>query len=354
MDAGPTYYNAAFVAERHQAEAVIRQLLRAGLLDPTRRIASGADVVIPVRSHPSLPSWAHRLGVKLVQDRPLLPRDGRRSPHEEVLDILRPALTPALLDAVPDKWEQHGDVLVLRLPGALREHGPIVGGAFAQVLGLRSVLDDPAGVSGEYREMSATLLWGDDPIATHVENGISYRFDASRIMFSSGNVHERMRVARLPARGETIVDMFAGIGYFTLPLAVHAGAARIHAIEKNPVSFQYLQENARANDVAGIIDPWLGDNREFPLEGIADRVMMGYVGGTRKFLPKAFALLKREGGVIHLHDTAHADHWKDELTRASLDAARACGTVVRVTDARLVKSYSPGVVHAVLELRVRR
>lgn len=348
------YYNPAFVAQRQRAEGVIRQLLSAGLLDPTRRIASGDEVTIPVRSDASLASWADRLGVRLVDAPGLLPREGRKPPREEVRDIVRAALAPALAALVPDKWEQHGDVLVLRLPDELRPHEGLLGAAFAEVLRLKCVLDDPEGVTGEYREMRARIISGQDPVATHIENGVKYRFDASRIMFSSGNVAERMRAATLPARGETIVDMFAGIGYFTLPLAVHAGAARIHAIEKNPVSFHYLNENARLNGVADIIDAWPGDNREFPHEGIADRVMMGYVGGTRKFLPKAFALLKPEGGIIHLHDTAHADHWKDELTRASLDAARACGTVLRVADARVVKSYSPGIVHAVLELHVER
>jgi len=354
LDAGPLYKNPALVAQRRSAEGAIRALLKAGLLDPTRRIASGEEVTIPVRSDPSLASWADKLHARLVDAPGLEGRSNRKSPRDEVLDVVRPALGDALAALVPDKWEQHADVLVLRLPDELRPHAALVAGAFAQVLGLKSVLDDEEGVAGELREMtSARLVWGDDPVATHVENGIRYRFDASRVMFSSGNVHERMRAGSLPARGETVVDMFAGIGYFTLPLAVHAGAARVHAIEKNPVSFRYLVENAKLNEVEGVVDPWFGDNREFPYEGIADRVMMGYFPGTHAFLPKAFALLKPGGGTIHYHDTALADAWKDELTRRVLDAGRACGRVLAIEHGRVVKTHSPGVVHAVLDVRAR-
>ena len=57
----------------------------------------------------------------------------------------------------------------------------------------------------------------------HKENGIFYCLDITRCMFSSGNVTEKARMGRLQCTGETVVDLFAGIGYYTLPLLVHAG-----------------------------------------------------------------------------------------------------------------------------------
>lgn len=327
----------------------MRALQRAGLLDPSRRIRSGDEVVIPVRGE-GLERWAEALGARLVDDPVPEPREGRRAPREQVQDRL-PA---GVRDLVPDRWEQLGDVLVLRLPEGLRPHAREVAEAFAAVLRVKCVLEDRSGVAGEYREMRAEVLWGDDPVATHVENGVTFRFDASRVMFSSGNVAERKRAAQLPAAGETVVDMFAGIGYFALPLAVHARPARVVALEKNPVAYRWLVENARLNGVQHVVECWHGDNREYPQDGLADRVLMGYFPGTKAFLPKAFALLKPQGGVVHYHDTAHERAWKDEMTRSLLDAARACGTVVRVAGARVVKSHSPGVVHAILDAHVRR
>lgn len=331
------------------AEAALRTLHAAGLLDPTRRIRQGDEVRLPVRG-PDLATWAARVGGRLEEDDEPTPREPRRAPRDEVAS----RLPQALRAHVPEGWEQLGDVLVLRLPDALRPHAKDVAAAFADVLRVKCVLEDRAGVAGEYREMRAQILWGDDPIATHVENGVTYRFDASRIMFSSGNVAERKRAATLPAKDEVVADMFAGIGYFTLPLAIHARPRRVIAMEKNPIAYRYLVENASANDVADVVDCWHGDNREYPTEGIADRVLMGYFPGTKAFLPKAFRLLKPHGGVIHYHDTAHAERWKDEMTRSALDAARACGTAVRMAGARVVKSHSPGVVHAVIDVHVGR
>lgn len=215
-------------------------------------------------------------------------------------------------------------------------------------------MEDVSGVSGELREMRGAILYGADPVGTIVEHGIRYTLDASRIMFSSGNVEERRRIGEVRAQGETVIDMFAGIGYFTIPLAKRSDAARVLALEKNPVSYQYLVENIRANDVQAIVEPVLGDNRHFVPEGIADRVLMGYFPGTSAFLPKAFALLKPAGGRIHYHDTAHERRWKEEMTTHVLDAARACGRVLAFEEARVVKTHSPGVVHAVLVVRVAR
>jgi len=341
------------VVERRHAEAVIRALQAEGLLDPARKIVAGPEVTIPVRARGDLAALAQRVGARLVPDAEAPAREGRVAPRERVVALLRGRLEDRLLAQVPDKWEQHGDVLVLRMPDALLPAGREVAQAFAEVLGLKTVLHDPAGVAGELREMRAVPLLGDDPVALHVENGVRYRFDASRIMFSSGNLAERMRVAALPVEGETIVDMFAGIGYFTLPLAVHARPARIHALEKNPLSHRYLVENVALNGVAHVVEPWLGDNREFPREGIADRVLMGYFPRTQDFLPKALALLNPPGGTLHYHNTAHAESWKEEMEGQVRAACSAAGGTCEVADARVVKTHSPGVVHAVVEVRVK-
>lgn len=60
-------------------------------------------------------------------------------------------------------------------------------------------------------------------ISGHRENGILYSFDATKCMFSWGNLSEKLRMGRLNCEGEVIVDLFAGIGYFVLPFLVRFG-----------------------------------------------------------------------------------------------------------------------------------
>lgn len=131
---------------------------------------------------------------------------------------------------------------------------------------------------------------------THVENGIKYSFDAMRVMFCSGNTTERFHFGEIDAKGELVVDMFAGIGYFTLPLAKHGKLRRLVALEKNSDSAGYLSFNAFQNGLADVIEVRCGDNRaplSDDLVGRCDRVMMGYIPDCKEFLWRAASFLKR-------------------------------------------------------------
>lgn len=59
----------------------------------------------------------------------------------------------------------------------------------------------------------------------HKEGGVLYSLDVTKCMFSSGNTTERQRMGRLHCAGETILDLYAGIGYYTLPFLSRAGVA---------------------------------------------------------------------------------------------------------------------------------
>ena len=94
------------------------------------------------------------------------------------------------------------------------------------------------------------------------ENNILYKLDVARIEFSKGNFKERKRVWKSVRKDEVIVDMFAGIGYFTLPLAKFSQAKLIYAIDLNPKAIEYLKENLRMNYVSHKVVPILGDCRK--------------------------------------------------------------------------------------------
>ena len=66
-------------------------------------------------------------------------------------------------------------------------------------------------------------------------------------MFSAGNGTEKKRVAQMNSRGMVIVDLYAGIGYFTLPYLVHGLAKFVHACEWNPDAVAALRRNLAEN-----------------------------------------------------------------------------------------------------------
>lgn len=82
------------------------------------------------------------------------------------------------------------------------------------------------------RDSQATLLHGRDGWVLHKESGVLFALDVTKCMFSSGNVTERTRMGKLNCSGETVVDLFAGIGYYTIPILCNANAV----IVSNPTS----------------------------------------------------------------------------------------------------------------------
>lgn len=77
-----------------------------------------------------------------------------------------------------------------------------------------------------------------------------------------GNITEKIRMSKLSCRGETVVDLFAGIGYFTLPLLKHADAACVHTCDWNEHAVEALKAGAKRNSVEDRCHVHFGDNRE--------------------------------------------------------------------------------------------
>ncbi len=278
---------------------------------------------------------------------------------------LRRALPPTLLDQVvaragragldprglPHRWEKIGDVLVLKLPPTPDVSRGALAALYAEVLGARTVVEDVGGVQGPWRLPEVRWLWGDGTETVHLEDGVRFKLDVAKVMFSSGNLPERIRMARLPRAGEVVVDLFAGIGYFSVPMAVHSEAARIVACEANPVAFRYLEDNIRINRVASV-EPRLGDCREVAPSGIADRVVMGHFEAPT-FLDVAFRAAKGRA-TIHLHGLIGPRHPASAFEGEFEQEARRCGFDVVSRNLRRVKSHGRKVWHVVLDADVQR
>lgn len=208
------------------------------------------------------------------------------------------------------------------------------------------------GVEGIERRPVLELLAG-KPVReiVHQEYACIFKLDLLKLMFCLGNSFERLRLAGLVRRGEVVVDMFAGVGQFTIPIAVLSDPERVYSIEINPEAYRYLLENLRLNGVEDKVQPILGDCRKIVgerLTELADRVVMGYFWETVKALPEALMALKPEGGVIHFHELARRGA-EAKLVEKVLDKARRLGYEVRLLSWRRVKSYSRTRNHVVVD-----
>ena len=330
------------VVPADRAAELIPYLKEQGCVDLSARITS-ADGAKLVPILPGKESIIRSLGLSITSG-PAYSEESR-PPMERIRERLEPVLG-AKTALLPDKWEIAGDVVTVKMDPALFEFGELIGRTYAEVLFARSVLADVSGVSGEFREPDMTLLYGPSGESVKLENGIRYRFDVTKVMFASGNLAERKRMKCLDCTGETVVDMFCGIGYFTLPLAKYSGARRVFACEKNPQSYRFLLKNLALNEINNVI-PLLGDNRDIPGKAFADRILMGYVQTTSVFVPKALEMAK-PGCMIHYHDTFPVGK-EEEMIREIFDRYCSEYTIERIIE---VKSFAPGVSHYVADIRV--
>jgi tRNA wybutosine-synthesizing protein 2 len=278
---------------------------------------------------------------------------GRPPPAERVRERLRAVAGDSAAEAMPRGYQRLGQVLLLRLPPSLLPYGGVLADAWRQELGVEAVLTHRGPIDGEFRRPHLERLGGSSTETEVVEHGSRWRLDASKVMFAAGNRTERLRFAHQVQAGERVADLFAGIGYFTIPAARAQPGARFVAVEKNPVAFRYLEENLRLNRVTPQVRAMLGDNRAVPLEPRSfDRIVLGYLPSSLPWLPRAMELLARPVGSVHVHlvvDAKDARRRGEDAVAAALERYDATASL----RAREVKPYGPGRTHVVVDASVR-
>ena len=251
------------------------------------------------------------------------------------------------------KWKKIGDILIVDSKFSSDEYSL---DAIALDHKVKSIIKIDK-IEGQKREPTISLLYGEETETIHKENGCLFNLDLSKVMWAKGNNNERLRIAKLVNKGETVVDMFAGIGYFSIPIGVHSKAQEIISIEINPNSYHFLKKNIelnRINEKAKYerMVPILGDCAQEAPKYSADRVLMGYVKTTHHFLKPAMECVK-DGGIIHYHETVPDKLIETRPYERVKKVAWECGErEVEVLNIQKIKRYAPGVEHIVLDARI--
>jgi len=246
-------------------------------------------------------------------------------------------------------WELLGEVLVVSLPKDTKNKEEL-GRKLMGIMPRVTAVLNYNGVRGIYREPEVELIAGDATETIHKEDGCVFKMDPMKVMFSSGNQKEKMRIARASNPDEVILDMFAGIGQFTIPVAKYSSPRKVYAIEKNPTAYSYLKENVRLNGLTNV-EIIHGDCRKVSPRGVADRVIMGYFE-EGDFLPTALEALNG-GGVIHYHLVIKKDKLAKEAEKLETEMNDQ-GYSASIKELRTVKSYAPSLHHCVVDIAIAR
>ena len=254
------------------------------------------------------------------------------------------------LEALPRSYFLLGDVVTLKLADKALPYRMAIGAAMRKIIPyVRSVvlIRD---IKGMKRQPMTEVIAGSRRTETvHREHGCLFALDPAKIMWSKGNKDERKRMTLIAERGEKVVDMFAGVGYWTVPMAKYGKKVSITAIDVNPAAIRFLKKNVLLNKLRNV-KVVKGDCTEQAkkLEGSADRVIMGYLQNTEQFLPAALKIAKI-GAVIHFHDLSVEEKVPVRIDMLK-DIAAHNGCFLDVDDIQLVKGYSPGMNHYVYDL----
>uniref|UniRef100_A0A8C3LJJ1 tRNA wybutosine-synthesizing protein 2 homolog n=1 Tax=Chrysolophus pictus TaxID=9089 RepID=A0A8C3LJJ1_CHRPC len=318
----------ALVTESRFAQHLRQRLEEAQLLDTRYRLQKvpGGSVALPVLEGKAAEQWLQdnefrlvaSLTMSLLQD----PVPSKAASVQPPAQKLRCELRRLLLEVgeswseelecdVPRTWQRHGDLVLLSEDSfsavLWAKLGPVLWETVASALGAQRLAKRGRVLPDKMRSPSVTLLLGHNSWVEHVDNGIRYTFDVTKCMFSPGNITEKLRVASMQCSGEVLVDLYAGIGYFTLPYLVHAAAAFAHACEWNLHALEALKRNLALNGVQDRCQIHAGDSRQLQLTDVADRVNLGLIPSSEEGWPVACRVLKKgTGGVLHIHHNVEA------------------------------------------------
>jgi len=280
---------------------------------------------------------------------------------ENFKEKLREILSDEELSVLPRGFQTIGRVIIIRLNPVLLEKKILIAKKYMELLpSTRSVYLNTGRIKGKYRtpENIVFLVGEDNPIVEHKEHGVIYRFDFTKIMFSMGNLNERKFLATLVKENEVIVDMFAGIGYFSLPIAKHSKPKIIYSIELNLESFKFLTENIKINHLDDVIVPINGDSKSEVIKlsksGVrADRVIMGVFPAPKDFIKEALTLTKESGTTFHYEGVATKDNYLS-LFNEFKEIAETSNYKCELLSKRFVKSYGPHLYHVVVDILVSK
>ena len=242
---------------------------------------------------------------------------------------------------VPKHWELHNDLVLFPANSFASilvgkkispDHAKLAQmklcNAVCDILSVKRIaIKQPGGIKNDdFRSPDVSLLHGFQESqystwAQRTENGIIQTWDITKCMFSVGNISEKLRVAKLPCQNETVIDLFAGIGYFVLPYLIHAKAKHVYACEWNPASVIALQRNLKLNKVPESRYTILeGDNRLVCPKDIADRVNLGLIPSAEGSYQVAIEALKsKSGGILHIHGNVRREKRKQQISDESFN-----------------------------------
>ena len=266
-------------------------------------------------------------------------------------------LSPSESEELFSSFDQIGEIIVLRIPDSLKSKKKIIGETLLdQVKTTRSVFYQSSPVEGEFRTRNLEILAGEDNTETeYKESGCRFLVDVEKAFFSPRLSTERERIANLTHDGEIIINMFGGIGMFSI-LAAKVSKCTVYNIDINPNASLLCEKNIELNKLKGKIISLNGDSVKIiqdKLQNSADRVLMLLPERSDEFLETAI-LATKNNGVIHYYSHIHADKKQDAAKFSEEHYLNNSKVESKILNSRIVRPVGPRFYQTVVDVQIKK
>ncbi len=280
--------------------------------------------------------------------------------RKRLREKLSVALPQEELGQIYDSFDVIGDIAIFK---ATSVNASTVEAVAKQIMsvhkGVKTVFVQSSPVAGDFRVRELKLAAGENrTISKYKEADCIFAVDVEKCYFSPRLSHERMRVANLVKNSEIVVNMFSGVGCFSILIGKKSDNAKVYSIDINPIACRFMEENVRINRLFNRVIPLLGDSREiieYKLKGLADRVLMPLPELSMQYLPYALMALKPRGGWIHFYGFEHAikQEVPEEKTKSKVaQTLDNLGAQYNFKNSGVIRSIGPNWYQTVLDIQV--
>ena len=270
---------------------------------------------------------------------------------------LEDVLTTEESDELISAFDQIGEIIIVRIPDSLLSKKKIIGETLLnQVKIVRSVFYQSSAVEGEFRTRNLEILAGEDNTETeYKEFGCKFTADVEKAFFSPRLSTERERIANLIQEGETMTNMFAGIGMFSI-MAAKKKKCTVYSLDINPVASKLCETNIGLNKLAGEVVSINGDASEIINERLinkSDRTLMLLPERSDEFLESAINTTKN-GGIIHYYSHIHADKKSDAGKLSEEHFLKVTPVKSEILFSKIVRAVGPRYYQTVVDVKISK
>jgi len=321
------------IVPRGRGEEARRILLDAELLRSDLQIQEeGSFLVLPIVDDPTgaLPIW----GEVVQHDFREIARKG----PARYADLL--SWPDAEKEILPRSFDVVGDIVLIRLPAGLEPRKEELGSALLQFVPGARIVGLDHGVHGPERRREVERIAGTGSWRTrHKENGVELEVDVEHAYFSPRLAREHAAVAEEAASGDTVYDLCCGVGPFSVAIARLGRAAKVVAVDANPVAIALLRETLARYGFGGRVDARFERLEEFlPHAGSVQRVVLNLPHEGIKYLPSV-ARTVAPGGRLYYYEIVP----RTEFAGRGMALVNSLAPTVRlrVVSKRVIHPYSP-------------